>query len=463
MIAPSIQLYSQHIQDWALIELSQESFTISATSPTKCRGNIVNISWKGPLGMCELPAQWFSKIPSASLQPLRFHQRQQQFIFNIPPSADLARDSTPLAPLLPATTLPPSLCPSGVPPIFATYKISWLLDFFVHTLALRLFWTRPWAFGAVECPLVLEIDVLVTACCGLPQGSPVLPILFLLYTEPIYRLGNPQGRFGYADDADILSVGDTVEETSTMASRSIEDRRTAPEVRHGDVGKHPEAALRWLGVWLDSRLSFRIHVEKWAAKAKAVAYHLRGLTNTIHGPLPSAVRSAFKACVEPVLLHGSEAWYPGKTRPRWTQPMKDLQCNQHLLQRMSKAMNQAMRAILPVRKTTPTAILRRESGIPPIDQLLEIRRLRFSARLKSLDESHPLASRTHPPRQHTYHDLIKRRYQTQTENVFRTRRRRADELLAPCPQPKLVQRCFQQEEMVPLQTASKEKTTGAFL
>jgi hypothetical protein len=38
--------------------------------------------------------------------------------------------------------------------------------------------------------------------------------------------------------------------------------RTAPGVRHGDVVKHPEPALRWLGIWLDSRLSFRIHVKK---------------------------------------------------------------------------------------------------------------------------------------------------------------------------------------------------------
>ncbi|PNP56431.1 hypothetical protein FNYG_15350 [Fusarium nygamai] len=130
---------------------------------------------------------------------------------------------------------------------------------------------------------------------------------------------------------------------------------------------------------------------------------------------------------------------------------------------MSKALNQAMRAILPVWKTTPTTILHRESGIPPIDQLLDARRLRFSARLKSLDESHPLASRTHPPRQHTYHDLIKRRYQMHTENGFRTRLRRTDELLAPCARPKLVQRRFQQEETVPLQAASKEKTASAFL
>ncbi|KAF5255354.1 hypothetical protein FOXYS1_14244 [Fusarium oxysporum] len=64
--------------------------------------------------------------------------------------------------------------------------------------------------------------------------------------------------------------------------------RTAPALRHSDAEKHPESALRWLGIWMDSRLLFRVHVEKWAAKAKAVAYHLRGLTNTIHGPLPSA-------------------------------------------------------------------------------------------------------------------------------------------------------------------------------
>ncbi|KAI8402067.1 hypothetical protein FOFC_17372 [Fusarium oxysporum] len=316
--------------------------------------------------------------------------------------------------------------------------------------------------------------------CGPSQGSPVSPILFLLYTEPIYRLGNPQGRFGYADDTAILSIGDTVDETTAMASSSIAEmvrwgaangvsfdtKKTEVMhffLRHGDVEKHPESALRWLGIWLDSRLSFRLHVEKWAAKAKAVAYHLRGLTNTVHDPPPSAVRSAVRACVESVLLHGSQAWYQGRTRPRWTQPTKDLpSCNQHLIQIMTKAMNQAMRAVLPVWKTTPIAALHRESGVPPVDQLLDAGRLRFSARLKSLDEAHPLANRTRPPRKPAYHDLIKRRYQTQTENGFRTRLRRTGELLASCTRPKLVQRCFHQEQMPPLQMASKEKSADAF-
>jgi hypothetical protein len=146
--------------------------------------------------------------------------------------------------------------------------------------------------------------------------------------------------------------------------------------------------------------------------------------------------------------------YPGTTRPRWSQPTRDTpSSNQHLLQRMNKALYQAMRAILPVWKTTPITVLHRESGIPPVEQLLEARRLRFAARLKSLDDVHPLVKRTAPPRRPTYHDLIKRRYQTQPESSFRTRLRRTDELLASCMRPKLVQRYFHQEAMPPLRTA----------
>ncbi|CZR45580.1 uncharacterized protein FPRO_14849 [Fusarium proliferatum ET1] len=202
--------------------------------------------------------------------------------------------------------------------------------------------------------------------CGLPQGSPVSPILFLLYTEPIYRLGNPRGRFGYADDTAILSIADTLDETTAMASSSsprwcegaqrtafpLTRRRpkscTSP-VASSDCPQYATAMQRSTPNQLCAGLAsgwiqaiVQVHVEKWAAKAKTVAYHLRGLTNTIHGPLPSAVRSA-------------------------------------------------------------------------------------------------------------------------TKSVFRTRLRRTDELLAPCERPKLVQRCFHQEQMPPLQMASKEKSTGAFL
>ena len=323
--------------------------------------------------------------------------------------------------------------------------------------------------------------------CGLPQGSPVSPILFLLYTEPIYRLGNPKGRFGYADDTGILCVGNSLETTADRASRYISELvtwgaangisfdpaktevmhfcRTKPKVsppilHEGE--RRPEKAMRWLGIWLDSTLTFKTHVEKWTAKAQAVAHHLRGLANTKHGPLPSAMRRAVRACVEPVLLHGAEAWYPGLSSPRWSQPTKEGSSGiQQLLRKMNKSLHNSMRAVLPVWRTTPIAALHRESGIPPIVQLLETRRMRFAARLKRVDEAHPLAKRTLQPKPPTIHKSIKLKYQMPRE-AFRTRLKRSDQLLPRSTRPLLLSRRFD-EHVTPLQTASKDESAENFL
>ena len=43
--------------------------------------------------------------------------------------------------------------------------------------------------------------------CGLPQGSPISPILYPLATTPIYSLPGATERYGYADDTAMLFVG----------------------------------------------------------------------------------------------------------------------------------------------------------------------------------------------------------------------------------------------------------------
>ncbi|KAH8193491.1 hypothetical protein TruAng_012343 [Truncatella angustata] len=60
--------------------------------------------------------------------------------------------------------------------------------------------------------------------CGLPQGSPTSPILYMLYTEPIYgKLGTRRRRFGYADDIGILNVVTTLQETAAEATEQLKE------------------------------------------------------------------------------------------------------------------------------------------------------------------------------------------------------------------------------------------------
>lgn len=120
---------------------------------------------------------------------------------------------------------------------------------------------------------------------------------------------------------------------------------------------------------------------------------------------------------------------------------------------MNKALNQSMRAILPYWKTSPITSLHRESGIPPIDLLLEARQLRFAARLKSLDKAHPLVNRTTPPPPPIIRKEIKRKYQP-SRRPFRTRLRRTDQLLPVCQRPVLLPQRLD-HQTTSLQTASK--------
>jgi hypothetical protein len=45
----------------------------------------------------------------------------------------------------------------------------------------------------------------------------------MLYTEPLYRLGCPDMRFGYADDIALVRTGKSLEETSRQLATDLEE------------------------------------------------------------------------------------------------------------------------------------------------------------------------------------------------------------------------------------------------
>ncbi|OAQ74382.1 endonuclease/reverse transcriptase [Purpureocillium lilacinum] len=304
--------------------------------------------------------------------------------------------------------------------------------------------------------------------CGLAQGSPVSPILFALYIAPIYRLGNSDGRFGYADDTAMLRTGRTLEETTALASRDMEELLVwgaangvtfdpdKTEVMHFSRKKSPSRPSVFQG-------GTEIVPGNWSAKARRVANLLKGIANTKHGPLPRAVRRAVKACVEPTLFYGAEAWYPGEVAPSLANPNRIVSTQvKHLVLRLDKVLRHAVRAALPVWKTTQTPAIHREAGTPPASIALAAQQIRFSARLKSLDGRHPLvkrASRKPPRALHTRNPSSTRR----VKPTFQSRLQRADQLLPKCHRPAPLPRHYSDTEASPLQTANKAETAGDFL
>ena len=142
--------------------------------------------------------------------------------------------------------------------------------------------------------------------CGLPQASPASPVLFMLYLEPLFKLNSPKQAFGYADDVAFLRTRSTLERATAKLATNLEaalkwgiqngisfdpekcelqhftrkNGPSNPRLKLETLNISPNKATRWLGIFLDKRLSFRTHVEHWTGKAIKVVEHLRTLENT---------------------------------------------------------------------------------------------------------------------------------------------------------------------------------------
>lgn len=218
---------------------------------------------------------------------------------------------------------------------------------------------------------------------GVSQGSVIGPPLWNILFDEVLSLDLPIGVYSwaYADDKAIVVTARTESDLMQKADIAIAaviqwlesnglqiapekteavlliGRRKVGEVRVNVAGHSitPSPALKYLGIWMQTNMSFTEHVKRTSEKAARVGTALSRIMPRVGGP-SSNKRRLLASVTDSILLYGA---------PVWSKTMDIEHCKQKLM-RVQRAM--AIRTSRAYRTISGSAALV-ISGITPIDLL----------------------------------------------------------------------------------------------
>ena len=236
---------------------------------------------------------------------------------------------------------------------------------------------------------------------GTPQGSPISPILFLLYIRDI--IADKAFQLSYMDDFS-LSISSTSAHKNCKAlerivaklveeakKRGVTFNPKKTELIHFTTQREPitvgltvagqaispKKLVRWLGIWFDPKLSFKQHIEKRIDLATAAFLGLQRLSNTQKGLSFRAVRQLYSACVTTIADYGVPVWYKGLRQGK-------------LIQLYQRLQSMALPKILGAFKGSPIRAMELEAAVLPPEVRFQKACLGYSLRTLYLQHNHPI-------------------------------------------------------------------------
>jgi hypothetical protein len=236
---------------------------------------------------------------------------------------------------------------------------------------------------------------------GLPQGSPLSPVLFLFFNADLvqHKLNTTGGSMAFVDDYTAWVTGPTAAANrgaiEAIVERALEWERRSGATFEGDKtslvhftrdprrtdtvplmvkGESilPKSDAKILGVIMDPKLRFKEHIANAATEGLKVAMALKRLRMTS----PSTARKLFGATVAPVVDYASNIWSHA--------------CGSSEISALNRVQRTGAQAITGVFRTVATGVGEAEASIPTVRERHQGKAAAFWVSLRTLSPANPL-------------------------------------------------------------------------